>query len=69
MKWLAKQCEAASRRAPEVVAIVEANIIVCNEGKRKIVNRMEEEQSCKFQADPLVEKVTFAIERKRKQCN
>lgn len=36
-----------------------------NKGKRKIVDYMEEEQSCKFRADPLVDKVAMAIEAKR----
>ena len=60
-----KQHEAASRRAPEVVAAVEANTPVCNKSKRKFFNHMEEEKSYKFRADPLVEKVAFAIEEKR----
>ena len=40
-----------------------------DKGKRKIVDGMEEEQRCKFRADPLVEKATMAIEAKRQQCN
>jgi len=40
---------------------------MCEKGKRKIVDRMEEEQSYKFWADPLVEKEAMAIEGKRHQ--
>lgn len=43
------------------------NILVCDKGKRKIVDHMEEEKSFKFWVDPLVEKVSMAIEEKRKQ--
>ena len=45
--------EVASQRAPEAIA-ADANILVRDEGKRKIINSMEEEQSYKFIADPLV---------------
>ena len=37
-------------------------------GKMKISNNMEE-QSCKFRADPLIEKAVMAIEAKRHQCD
>ena len=62
MEWLTKQHEAASRRA---LVIVEPSIPVCYKGKRKIIDYMEEEQSYKFQADPLIEKEVMAIEAKR----
>jgi len=42
---------------------------MCDKGKRKIVNCMVEEQSCKFREDPLVEKVVMAIQQKRQQCD
>jgi len=69
VEWLPKQCEATSWRAlaPEVVAVVEVSIPVCNKGKRKIVDDMEQEQSYKFQEYPLVENSTLAIEEKRRQ--
>lgn len=38
-------------------------------GKRKVVDRMEEEKSWKFRADPLVQKAYLAIEAKRQQCD
>ena len=67
-EWLEKKCEAASWRALVVAAVAtEPSIPVHDKGKRNIVNRMEEEQSCKFQAYPFVEKETMAIEAKRKQ--
>ena len=45
-----KQHEAASQRAPALapVVIMEASIPVRDKGKRKIVDHMEEEKSCKF---------------------
>ena len=43
VEWLKKQHEAASRRAP-TPAPAEVNILVCDKGKRKIVDNMEEEQ-------------------------
>ena len=45
MEWLAKQNEGAL--APAVIA-AKASIPVHDKGKRKIVDRMEEEQSDKF---------------------
>lgn len=50
MEWLVKQCEAVSWRAlaPEAVTIVEVSIPVHIKGKRKIVDHMEKEKSCKF---------------------
>jgi len=63
-----KQPKAASRRA--LIAIVaEVNIPMHDKGKRKIINKMEEEQSFKFQEDPLVQKENLATEEKRQQCN
>lgn len=62
------QCEATSRRAPAPITVVAWEIIlVCDKGKRKIVDHMEEEKSYKFREDPLVEKVVMAIEAKRQQ--
>ena len=55
MEWVAKQCEEASRRAPEATA-TKVSILVCSKGKRNIVDNMEEEKSCRFRVDPLVEK-------------
>lgn len=69
MEWLAKKHEVASWRTLEAVAPIEVNRPVRDKGKKKIVNRMEEEKRCKFQADPLVEKETMVIEAKRKQCD
>ena len=54
---------ATSQIALEPTA-VEVNIPVRDKGKRKIVDHMVEEKSCKFRADPLVEKETMAIEVK-----
>ena len=65
MKWIAKQHEAASLKALEVAAATKVNILVRDKVKRNIVDHMEKEQSCMFRADPLVQKVTFAIEEKR----
>lgn len=50
MEWLAKQHEVASERAPvpTTVVVAKVSIPVCDKGKRKIVNRMEEEQRYKF---------------------
>ena len=63
-----KQREVASRRAPAVAIVaIEPSIPVCENGKRNIIYRMEEEKSCKFQADPLIEKEAIAIEAKRQQ--
>jgi len=45
------------------------NIPVRDKGKRKIVKNVEEEQSYKFKADPLVQKASLAIKVKRQQCN
>lgn len=61
--------EVASQRAPEAAAAVEVNILVCDKGKRNIVDNMEEEKRCKFRADPHVQKAYLAIEAKRKQSN
>ena len=71
MEWLAKQCEATYRRAiaAKVAAAAEVSIPVHNKGKRKIVDHMEEEKSCKFRVYPLVEKAAMAIEEKRQQHN
>jgi len=46
---------------------VEPSIPACDKGKRKIVDRMEEEQRCKFRVDPLVEQASMAIQHKRQQ--
>jgi len=71
VEWLPKQREAASQRALAIVVVavvaVGLGIPVCNKRKRKIVDHMEEEQSCKFQKYPLVEKETMAIEEKTQQ--
>lgn len=50
MDSLVKQHEVAYQRAltPEVAVVVEASIPVHDNGKRKILDCMEEEQSCKF---------------------
>ena len=42
---------------------------MCDKGKRKIVDCMEEEKSCKFRVDPLVEQASMATQAKRKQCD
>lgn len=60
--------KAASWRAPQV-ATTKVNIPVRDKGKRKIVDNMEEQQSCKFQADPLVQKEALEIEAKMQQCD
>jgi len=60
--------EATSRRAPEE-ATVEVNIPVQGNGKRNIVDNMEEEKSYKFRAKPLVQKEALAIEANRQQRN
>jgi len=65
VQWLVKQHEATSSRAPEQSTTIEENILVCDKGKRKIFDRMEEEKSCKFREDPLVEKVAMAIHENR----
>ena len=44
MEWLVKHHEAAFRRA----IATEVSIPLCNKGKRKIVNNMEEEKSYNF---------------------
>lgn len=68
VEWLAKKHEAASQRAPApAVVATEASIPVNKKGKWKIVNRIQEEQSCKFRGDPLMEKEVVAIEVKRQQ--
>ena len=54
-----------SRRAKTI----EVDILACDKGKRKIVDRLEEKQNCKFREDPLVEKEALAIEVKRQQCD
>ena len=56
--------EAASWREPKAIVAVEVNIPMRDKGKRKIVDHMEEEKSCKFREDPLIEKVAMAIEVK-----
>lgn len=53
VEWLAKQREAASRRAV-AAATSEVNILVHDKGKKKIVDNMEEEQSCKLCVDQIV---------------
>ena len=70
VEWLVKQHEAAYRRAPApaIAVATEASILVCDKGKRKTVDDMEEEKSCKFRADSLVEKSVMDIEAKRQQC-
>lgn len=66
MEWLAKQCETASWSALAVAVVVaKLSILERDKGKRKIVDFMEEEQSCKFRSNPLVEKAAMAIEAKR----
>ena len=60
MEWLAKQHEAASRRAL-ALEVAEERMPVNKNGKTNIVNCMEEEQSYKLRGDPLVEKVAMAI--------
>jgi len=68
IEWLAQQHEVASWRAPALVAtteIAKPSIHVRDKGKRKIVDHIEEEQSCKFRACPLVEQVAMAIQAKR----
>ena len=47
VEWLVKQRDLASQRAPTTSAI-EVNMPVHDKVKRKIVNNMEEEQSCKL---------------------
>lgn len=67
VEWLAQQHEATSWRTPEVAATTEAtelSIPMWNKGNRKIVERMEEEKSCKFRVDPLVEQAAMAIQQK-----
>jgi len=65
--------KAASRRASTIVVVVaatkaaEPSIHMRDKGKRKIVDRMEEEKSCKFQVYPLVEQEAMAIQAKRQQ--
>lgn len=62
--WLAKKYEVASQRAPVVAVVgevVKPSILVREKWKRNIVDRMEEEQICKFQVDPLVENEAMAI--------
>jgi len=48
---------------------VEPSILLYDTGKRKIVDRMEEEKSCKFRVDPLVEQEVLVIQEKGKQCD
>ena len=64
-----KQREVASSRALEATTAAEVNTPVRDKRKRKIVDRMEEEQSCKFWENPLVEKASMAIEVKSQQCD
>lgn len=45
------------------------NIPLRDKSKRKILDHMEEEKSCKFREDPLVEKPAMAIDAKRQQCD
>jgi len=66
VEWLAKQRKAASKRE---LAASEVNIPMRDKGKRNIVDNMEEEQSRKSWANPLMCKVALEIEVKRKQCN
>lgn len=68
VEWVAKQCEAASRREPKV-ATTEVNIPVRDKGQGKIVDNMEEEKRCKVQVDPLVHKAALEIEVKKKHHN
>ncbi len=58
--------EVASRRALGAT-IAQVNISVHDKDKRKTVDNMEEEQSCKFLVDPLMQKVALAIEAKMQQ--
>jgi len=60
--------EVASRRETPTTA-VEVNILTHDKGKRKIVDSVEAEKSCKFMAGPLVEKATLAIEATARQEN
>jgi len=39
---------------------------MCEKGKRKVVHSLEEEQSCKFKADPFILKSAIVAERRRK---
>lgn len=57
VEWLAKQHEATTA--------TKVNISVCDKGNKRIVNRMEEEKSCKFQVDPFAEKSAMATVVKR----
>ena len=66
MVWLVKQHEEASQRAT-TPKVAEISIPVCDKGKRKIGDHMEEEKSCKFLGDRLVVKEAMAVEAKRKQ--
>ena len=65
-KWLAKQHEATSRRAPTTVA-VEVSIPMHDKGKRKIAENPETEQSYKMRANPILEKAALAAEANREQ--
>jgi len=60
-----KQCEATSRRATAIEGIILGH----NKGKRKIVDNVEVEKGYKFKEYSLVEKLSLAIEAKRKQCH
>lgn len=65
VEWLAKQHEATSQRVTTPVVAANASTLVCEKGKRKIVYCMEDEKSCKFRANLLVEKAVMVIEAKR----
>lgn len=69
MEWLAKQCETASQRAPEVAKTIQVNIPVRDKQKRNIFDYMEEEKSCKFQENLLLEKESMTIEVNKKINN
>jgi len=44
---------------------VEGNTPTCNEWKRKVVDNIKAEQSCKFKVDPLMKKLALEIEAMR----
>lgn len=56
--------KAASQRAPTVATEIEISIHVCDKGKKKISNRVEEEESYKFREDPLMEPIDISIHEK-----
>jgi len=68
VEWLTKQHETVSRRVL-VATEAEANILVRNKGKRKIIENTEKEQSFKFRVGPLMQKEAFAIRVKTQKHN